>query len=320
MLRIGHISYANCTPLFYALTHYHDCSNYVFVKGVPSELNRLLLNGDIDVSPSSSIELARHPDLYCLLPDLSISSFGKVGSIILFSKIPLEELNREKIALTQASTTSSFLLRIIMGEFLKMENTFHEEGGPLEEVLKRYKAFLLIGDDALKAVISNEFRVTSKTLNSNPPFTPLLKGGEEGLFAKGEHGGISPSSLYTYDLGELWYRFTHLPFVFALWLVRKDSLKSKEKEIVRLGRDLLLARDMAFRNLENISDDVEETNWMPKRMLTDYWENISYALNDIHLEGLREFYRYAEKLSVIEKLPILEECILSTIDIERRKQ
>jgi len=86
MLRVGHISYANCTPIFYALRQYHDCSNYIFIKGVPSELNRLLLRGEVDISPSSSIELARHPDLYYFLPDLSISSFGKVGSIILFSK------------------------------------------------------------------------------------------------------------------------------------------------------------------------------------------------------------------------------------------
>lgn len=296
MIRIGHISYANCTPIFYALKRYHDCSDYTFLKGVPSELNSLLLKGSIDVSPSSSIELARHPDLYCFLPDLSISSFGKVGSIILFSRVQIEELNQERIALTHASTTSSILLRILMGEFLKMENTFCEEGGDLKDVLRKYKAFLLIGDDALKS----KNKITSEYQNSKLQ-TPNSK-------------------LYMYDLGELWYKFTQLPFVFALWLVRKDSLKNKEKEIKALGRSLLSAKDTAYRNLEDIAEDVEERNWIPKKMLIDYWQNISYDLNDRHLEGLREFYGYAGKLSLIEKIPILEECMISTRETERRKK
>jgi len=77
--------------------------------------------------------------------------------------------------------------------------------------------------------------------------------------------------------------------------------------------------DIANRNYKEISEHVEEKNWMPKKMLVEYWERISYVLNDTHLEGLREFYRYAEKLSLIEKVPYLEECIISIKDIERRK-
>lgn len=300
MLRIGHISYANCTPIFYTLTHYYDCSNYTFIKGVPSELNRLLLRGEVDASPSSSIELARHPDIYCFLPGLSISSFGRVDSIILFSKVPIEELNHERVALTQASTTSSVLLRIIMGDLLKMENTFHEEGGQLKDVLKDYKAFLLIGDDALKAVMSNELQVRSEGKNPSPV--------------------TRRPSLYTYDLGDLWYKFTGLPFVFALWLVRKDVLEKKEMEIEGLNIDLHSAKDIAIRNYKEIADETEEKGWMSKNRLIEYWERISYTLNDIHLKGLKEFYRYAEKLSLIEKVPSIEECIIFPRESERRQK
>jgi chorismate dehydratase len=284
MLRIGHISYANCTPIFYALKRYHDCSNYTFWEGVPSELNRLLLRGELDVSPSSSIELACHPDLYQFLPDLSISSFGKVRSIILFSKVPIEELDGERVATSQASTTSSILLRIIMSEFFHMENIFQEVEGELKEVLKNYKAFLLIGDNALKAVISCKL--------INPPIPPLVKGGEGGL--------------YMYDLGELWYRFTQLPFVFALWLVRKDSLEKKGEEIERFKGQLLSAKDIAYRSYAEISEVAEERSWISKERLIDYWRKISYDLSDYHLEGLRRFYDYAKKLSLIKKVPFLE--------------
>jgi len=279
MLRIGHISYANCTPIFYALRRYHDCSNYRFIKGIPSELNRLLLRGDLDVSPSSSIELARHPDLYTFFTHLSISSIGKVGSIILFSKVPIERLNGERIALTQASTTSSILLRIIFNRFLKMDGAFYEESGRLEEVLKEYKAFLLIGDEALKAVQG------SKT---------------------------SDPQLYMYDLGELWFEYTGLPFVFALWLVRRDALESKAEEIDGLKGDLVSAKDIAYRSYDKIAENADERVWLSKDGLIDYWKRISYDLNSLHLEGLRRFYEYAERLSLIEKAPRLEDIMITS--------
>ncbi|MEK6690603.1 MAG: menaquinone biosynthesis protein [Nitrospirota bacterium] len=292
MLRVGHISYANCTPLFYALTKHHDCSNYIFVKGVPSELNSLLLKGEIDLSPSSSIELARHRDLYFFLPNLSISSFGRVSSIILFSRVPIEDLNHERIALTQASTTSSILLRIIMSEFLKKENTFHEEAGHLDYVLRRYKAFLLIGDDALKAVIGYRLQVSSVKQNSE---------------------------LFLYDLGELWYKFTDLPFVFALWLLRKDVLREKEVEVEVLLKSLLSAKEIAYRSFNEIFEEVDEKEWMTKDSLIGYWNRISYDLNNTHFEGLKEFYRYAEKLSLIEQMLPLESYIIPTKETERRQ-
>lgn len=304
MLRVGHISYANCTPLFYALTKHHDCSNYIFVKGVPSELNSLLLKGGIDLSPSSSIELARHRDLYFFLPNLSISSFGRVSSIILFSRVPIEDLNHERIALTQASTTSSILLRIIMSEFLKKENTFHEEAGHLDYVLRRYKAFLLIGDDALKAVASCKLQVANENKNSKPKSSLVTR-----------HSSL----LYTYDLGELWYKFTDLPFVFALWLVRKDVLREKEVEVEVLLKSLLSAKDIAYRSFTEISEEVDEKEWMTKDSLLGYWNRISYDLNNTHLEGLMEFYRYAEKLSLIEQMPPLESYVIPTKETERRQ-
>lgn len=291
MIRIGHINYANCTPIFHSLKKSFDCSNYEFIKGIPSKLNELLLKGELDVSPSSSIEFARHPGKYLFLPDLSISSIGNVGSIILFSKVPLERLDGERIAVTHSSATSSVLLKIIMKEFLKMKNTFYEESRELKDVLKDNKAFLLIGDEALKEIQSSKFKVPGGNQNSKPTTTDF--------------------ELYTYDLGELWHKFTKFPFVFALWLVRRESLIDKGKEIERLGKSLLSAKETAYRNLKEIAEESEEKNWIDIDKLIDYWKKISYDLKDVHLEGLRMFYRYAEKLSIIKKAPLLEEGIIS---------
>ena len=55
MIKLGRISYVNMAPVFHRLTH--DVEE---VAGVPTELNRMLLAGEIDIAPISSIEYARH--------------------------------------------------------------------------------------------------------------------------------------------------------------------------------------------------------------------------------------------------------------------
>ena len=75
-LTVGHIAYANCVPFF----HYLRASGFDgrIVAGVPSELNRMLAAGAIDLAPSSSFEYGRNWRNYLLLPGHSISSCGLV--------------------------------------------------------------------------------------------------------------------------------------------------------------------------------------------------------------------------------------------------
>jgi len=116
-LRIGKIPYANLFPIFYMLEKECDCSSYEFVEGVPSVLNKMLRDGEIDVSPSSSIEYLRNPSLYRIIDGHSISSKGHVKSILLFSKIPIVELNGGTIYVSSQSETSVALLDIILKKF-----------------------------------------------------------------------------------------------------------------------------------------------------------------------------------------------------------
>ena len=48
MIRLGRISYVNMAPVFYRLEAEVD-----EVQGVPTELNRRLLDGEIDLAPIS---------------------------------------------------------------------------------------------------------------------------------------------------------------------------------------------------------------------------------------------------------------------------
>jgi chorismate dehydratase len=55
VIRLGRISYVNMAPLFFRLD-----ADVEEVAGVPTELNRALLAGEVDLAPISSIEYARH--------------------------------------------------------------------------------------------------------------------------------------------------------------------------------------------------------------------------------------------------------------------
>ncbi|OGW51953.1 MAG: hypothetical protein A2Z50_01805 [Nitrospirae bacterium RBG_19FT_COMBO_42_15] len=267
-LRVGEINYSNCIPIFYTLKKRHHCADYTFIQGIPSELNQLISDCRIDISPSSSIEYAINPEKYLILPELSISSIKRVESILLFSQFRIEELNNKKIGLTKASATSTVLLKILLKRLYGYSNTFIDTEERLEEGLKKYPAYLLIGDEAL---------------NEN----------------------INKNGLFVYDLGELWYNLTGKPFVYALWLVRKESVSSQKGLIIQFYKDLLSSRNEAYKNLVNIANDVNLYNNIGSERLIRYWQTISYDLTKKHIEGLLEFYNYSKVENIIKKVPEL---------------
>jgi chorismate dehydratase len=136
VIRLGRISYVNMAPVFYRLE-----ADVNEVSGVPTDLNRLLLAGEIDLAPISSIEYARNADRLRLLPRLCVSSQGAVDSIQLVSRVPLEHVRR--IAVTPESATSVVLTRVLLPE---------AEQVPLGE---EADAKLLIGDAALQSAFND---------------------------------------------------------------------------------------------------------------------------------------------------------------------
>jgi chorismate dehydratase len=269
MLRIGRIEYANCTPIFEMLQANGPCDNYRFVGGVPAQLNSMLATGGIDVCPSSSIEYALHPDRYVILPHLSISSLEAVGSVLLFSRVPLEELDGRNVQLSSESATSVNLLKILLVKCFGCNCTFSLQTSSFEGALQEAPALLLIGDAALKA--------------------SFLK-----------------SDLLVYDLGQLWYDWTGLPFVFALWLCRLPVAMERSLEVAELAGKLEVSKMHAQGNLQLIAESSPEIAWIKSDRLESYWrENISWDLDERHLKGLILFYHYCAELGLLEAEPEL---------------
>src|SRR5512144_2725514 len=94
MLKLGHIIYSNCFPPHAGIVTQKVAFPFKVVEGIPTQLNRMLYEGSVDVSPSSSIEYAVNPGRYLLMPDLSITSKSRVRSILLESTVPIEELHK----------------------------------------------------------------------------------------------------------------------------------------------------------------------------------------------------------------------------------
>jgi chorismate dehydratase len=106
-MRLGRISYANMAPVFYKVE-----ADVEEVTGVPTVLNRMLLDGELDIAPISSIEYARNADRLRILPRLCVSSEGAVDSIQLVTRLPFNQVRT--VAVTPESATSVVLTRILL--------------------------------------------------------------------------------------------------------------------------------------------------------------------------------------------------------------
>lgn len=262
-LRIGKIYYANLFPIFYMLERSFGSSAYDFVEGVPSVVNRLLRDGEIDVSPSSSIEYLRNTASYTVLGGHSISSAGPVGSILLFSRRPIETLNGLSVLGSSQSETSLALLEIVLKKFYGLDFTLKLSSESLPKGLETHSAYLLIGDDALKEA-------------------------------------LRWPKLFIYDLGDIWHKNTGLPFVFALWIARNDRISQDPEIFERFRLELDAAKTGAMKNLRKIAGESSLSGVLSEDEIVSYWRGISYDLTAEHRQGLELFRKYAEELGLIK--------------------
>jgi len=266
-LRVGRIPYANLSPIFHGLGTGGVPGGVLFVDGHPSELNRRLRDGELDLSPSSSIEYAVRPDRYLLCPGISISSKRRVMSVLLLSNGPLRRLPPEPIAVTGNSDTSILLLEILLRESLGRANLLVRTELPAREVLRRYPAHLVIGDEAIRAAVD----------------------------------GVAP---HVIDLGEWWRRETGKPFVFALWIATRSAWEERRDPLVRFSAALLTAKRSAQASIRRGEYPWGAPGWIPPAFLDAYWRCLSYDLGK-ETEGLSLFYELAAKIGRIPAAPPL---------------
>jgi chorismate dehydratase len=112
-----------------------------------------------------------------------------------------------------------------------------------------------------------------------------------------------PPNTRIYDLGELWHRFTGLPFVFALWILRRQVAAERPETVRAFKAQVVKSRRRAFASLERLADEAPERNWLGKERLLDYWRCMSYDLTPEHLEGLTLYFQLLMKHGLLNTKP-----------------
>jgi chorismate dehydratase len=266
--RIGRIQYLNVLPIYFALEQVFSENGFRLVRGTPSELNAAMRRGAVDLGSISALEYGRGFKDYLLLPDLSISSRGPVGSVLLFSRVPPARLEGRQVQVTPASASGAALLQVLMAQLLKVQPVYLRS--PLAAgVGPEVDAVLAIGDEAL------------------------------GLKAAGRFP-------YELDLGAAWQELTGLPFVFGVWAVRRDFARRHPETTAGLYRLLLRSRDWGLRALPELSRLAAAPGGMTPGEVLAYFQQLHYALGPEHERGLRTFFQYLVKQGELPVEPQLE--------------
>ncbi|NOZ48779.1 MAG: menaquinone biosynthesis protein [Chloroflexi bacterium] len=261
MLTIGIIDYLNVEPMYYRLQERLAGRPIAFRRGVPSELNRALAAGEIDLAPISAIAAAEMADQVAILPNLSIATLGAVKTVLLFSWMAdPRELDDVRIALSDESATSVELVKILAQHFWQVSPRYSVESQDLGQMLRRASAALLIGDGAL---------VESAHRRDIP-------------------GRGQP---HTFDLGDEWLKWTGLPFVFALWAARRSALPLIDEQGVVSA--LYESKAEGLAHIPQIARAYAPRLGLPLGVLTKYLHDLRYDLTPRDRAGLLTYLRLA---------------------------
>jgi len=146
-LRISAISYLNTAPLMWDFEHGTAGSEFEISYTIPSACAEALRTGAADIGIIPAAAYVTIPDLL-ILPSVAIAARRAVRSILLVSKIPLEEIRT--VALDTSSLTSVALTKVIFAKWLGGGRQFRDMVPDLVAMLRECDAGLLIGDPALE--------------------------------------------------------------------------------------------------------------------------------------------------------------------------
>ena len=150
-LRISAISFLNTAPLMWDFEHDPTpelVQNFRVDYTVPSLCAAQLQEGTADIGIVPVITTATIPGLV-IVPDVSISAKGAVRSILLVSKVPIEDVRT--VAADTSSRTSVALTQVLFTKFFGGQRELIPMDPDLGPMLAACDAALLIGDAALMA-------------------------------------------------------------------------------------------------------------------------------------------------------------------------
>jgi chorismate dehydratase len=145
-LRIAAISFLNTAPLMWDFDHTELGRELDIISTTPSECAEMLRAGAADIGIVPVVAYTYIPGLR-VIPNIAIAAKGSVRSILLVSKVPLEDIRT--IAADTSSRTSVALARVLFRKWFGGGRQFTAMPPQLDSMLEACDAALLIGDPAL---------------------------------------------------------------------------------------------------------------------------------------------------------------------------
>jgi chorismate dehydratase len=249
MLRTGFINYLNSQPLYFGLSH----SELEIITAEPKQLATMLFQQELTFSQVSVLEYFKNQHNLKLFRNFCISSAkDRVPSVLLLSRKQIHELDGEEIILTNQSVTSIQLLKVLTQQKYKIQPTWKSASVDASDLANdNLKNVLLIGDQALLA--------WQKKLNGELP------------------------TWNCFDLANLWFNWTGLPFVFAVFVGHQSS--QLPEPVLRLIKQNLET------NLQNIHKVVQANSGkgISEDVLREYFSLLDYQLDEQKLLSMKKF-------------------------------
>jgi chorismate dehydratase len=276
-LKISSISYLNTAPLMWDFEHPEAgadqitdrVAEYDISYTIPSACAEALRAGTADIGIIPAAAYATVPDLV-IIPDVAIAARRAVRSILLVSKVPVNQLSKHvrTVALDTSSMTSVALAKILFAKWLGGARDYKPMAPDLDAMLGACDAALLIGDPALQ---------------------------------------VDRTRYLTLDLAEEWVARTGKAFVFAFWAIRKQALSGRNgaaiAEVFKKSRD----HGLWPKNLEAIAQEWAPRLGLTVEIVRVYLtHNIHYYLDPPCLEGLQLYYRLAAEVGALPQAPELQ--------------
>lgn len=259
---IAAVRYLNTVPLIEGLDDLHGLG---LALAAPSPIGPMIREGHADIGLASIIEASDFSSELVMIPAGMIGCDGPTMTVRLFSAVPLAEIT--EVHADTDSRTSVVLCRVLLRrhfgvtprvvEFDARERVVVARGGaPGDEWPK---ALLLIGD---------------KVVTDSPPAVRY------------------PHQL---DLGKAWKDLTGLPFVYAMWMCRRDRAGGEDIAAVAALLDRQLRHNLT-RMEWIIREHAPRHRWpidLARRYLT---ELLRFRVGDAEKAAIARFFAEAADL------------------------
>lgn len=229
--------------------HHFEKRQFKIMPITPRRMGILSQQGQIAAGLFSLVDFLKQREQLEML-NFCIATRDQVKSVMLFSNYGWQDLEGKTIGITDETATSVQLLRVLLEKKYEVKAQFYRMHSGVNN-FSEYDAVLLIGDEALRH-------------------------NKVGLYGF-ELG---------YDLATEWYTWQKLPFVFAVWAVRKSIPEDQKAELKSI---INVALEKAETDFEGVSFLHAKRLGLKVDEAVEYLEGFNYRVGEREWQAIEVF-------------------------------